>query len=69
MADDGVGIPPDELASIGTRFYRSTTARDTEGTGLGVAITREIADVHGGRLEVESEVGRGSTFRLRIPAR
>jgi signal transduction histidine kinase len=67
VTDSGVGIPSDELPRIGQRFYRASSAETIQGTGLGLAIAREILERHGGQLEVESEVGIGSTFRARLP--
>lgn len=67
VTDQGVGIPPEELARIGERFFRASTTTSMPGTGLGLAITREIVERHGGRLEIESEPGRGSRFRIRLP--
>ena len=71
VADDGAGIPSDELPRIFERFYRVDAARSraTGGTGLGLAIVKHVADLHDGRIEVESRLGQGSTFRLRIPVR
>jgi two-component system, OmpR family, sensor kinase len=68
VSDEGVGIPADEVPRLKERFYRASTAGDAQGTGLGLAITQEIVERHGGRLEVESQVGAGSTFRIRLPA-
>ena len=68
VADSGVGIPQEELERIGERFFRASTAGDAPGTGLGIAIARELVELHGGRLEAESVVGKGSTFRIRLPA-
>jgi signal transduction histidine kinase len=67
VADEGPGIPTDELARISERFFRASTARDVKGTGLGLTISREIAELHGGRLEVRSTVGVGSQFRVHLP--
>lgn len=67
VSDDGVGIPPAELERIGERFFRASTTTNMPGTGLGLAITREIVERHGGRLEIESEVGKGSSFRITLP--
>ncbi len=61
--DRGRGIPPQDLENIFKPFY---TTRHS-GTGLGLSITREVVERHGGRIEVESEVGRGSTFRIALP--
>ncbi len=71
VTDNGTGIPSDELPRIFERFYRVDAARSraTGGTGLGLAIVKHVADLHDGRIEVESRLGRGSTFRLRIPVR
>ncbi len=68
VADNGVGIPADEIERVGERFFRASTAGQENGTGLGLAISREIAELHGGALAVSSEEGRGSTFRLVLPA-
>src|SRR5690606_35391835 len=71
VIDHGIGIPAKDLDRIFERFYRTDQARsrDTGGTGLGLAIVRHIAVNHGGRVTVESTVGVGSTFTLRLPAR
>jgi len=71
VTDNGTGIPSDELPRIFERFYRVGEARSraTGGTGLGLAIVKHVADLHDGRIEVESRLGRGSSFRLRIPVR
>ena len=70
VRDTGPGIPPDEQSHIFERFYRSDHARSREagGTGLGLAISQVIAEAHGGRIEVESRIGAGSTFTVRLPA-
>jgi two-component system sensor histidine kinase SenX3 len=70
VSDEGIGIPSDEIHRIFERFYRVDKARSraTGGTGLGLAIVRHVAENHGGRVEVESELGAGSTFRLLVPA-
>jgi signal transduction histidine kinase len=67
VVDKGVGVPADEIGRLGERFFRASTAGDASGTGLGITITKELVDLHRGSLEVESEVGSGSIFRLRIP--
>jgi two-component system phosphate regulon sensor histidine kinase PhoR len=69
VADNGVGIPTRDLPRVFERFYRVDVARsrDTGGTGLGLAIVKHVAELHGGRVEVESELGAGSTFRLYLP--
>jgi len=69
IGDTGVGIPADHLPFIFDRFYRVDKVRtDGEGgTGLGLAIATSIARMHGGSIEVESRVGEGTTFRIRLP--
>jgi len=69
VADQGYGIPPEHQASIFEKFFRVPRVEDadTPGTGLGLALVREIAELHGGRVTVESEAGAGSTFTLRLP--
>lgn len=69
VRDDGIGISPEEQMSLFTRFYRTESARQAAvpGVGLGLAITKTLADAHGGTVTVASTVGEGSTFRLSIP--
>jgi signal transduction histidine kinase len=66
--DQGWGIPADELPYVFDRFYRAKTGKKVgEGLGLGLYIARLIAEAHGGRIWVESEVGKGSTFVFSLP--
>jgi len=69
ISDTGIGIPEDALPSIFERFYRVDKARSRAdgGSGLGLAICKHIAEDHGGRMEVESRVDKGSTFRVLLP--
>jgi signal transduction histidine kinase len=67
VRDTGVGIPEEELPRIFERFYRADKARTRGGAGLGLAIARQIAEAHGGTIEVRSTQGKGSTFILQIP--
>jgi two-component system OmpR family sensor kinase len=67
VQDTGIGIPPDVLPHIFDRFYRAQR-EGRKGVGLGLSIARWIAEAHGGHLDVESEVGQGSTFTLWLPA-
>jgi two-component system phosphate regulon sensor histidine kinase PhoR len=70
VTDTGVGIPTRDLPRIFERFYRVDRARsrETGGTGLGLAIVKHVVENHGGTVEVRSELGRGSTFEVRLPA-
>jgi PAS domain S-box-containing protein len=68
-ADQGYGIPEADLSRIFEKFYRVPRVQDAgvPGTGLGLSLVREIAELHHGSVSVKSDVGRGSTFTLRIP--
>jgi two-component system phosphate regulon sensor histidine kinase PhoR len=70
VSDRGVGISPAEQARIFERFYRaeSARARNVRGSGIGLSLVKHIAEAHGGRVEVESAVGVGSTFTVYVPA-
>ena len=70
VEDHGIGIPTRDLERVFERFYRvdRARARDTGGTGLGLSIVRHVAYNHGGEVSVTSQEGRGSTFRLTLPA-
>jgi signal transduction histidine kinase len=70
ISDNGPGIPAEEQAHIFDRYYRRPTheqSSDTTGTGLGLPIARSLIQLHGGQLWVESEVGKGSTFFIKLP--
>ena len=68
VADDGHGIAEDEQPLLFERFFVSASDRAAGGSGLGLPIVLITAQAHGGRVEVESELGRGSVFRLIVPA-
>jgi len=67
VQDTGIGIPASDLTRIFERFYKTDRARTSGGTGLGLAIARHLVEAHGGKLWVESEEGRGSTFYFTVP--
>lgn len=67
VTDHGVGIAPEDLPHIFQRFYRARGPRKREGLGLGLFITRKLVEAHGGRIWVESQLGKGSTFYFTLP--
>jgi PAS domain S-box-containing protein len=69
VVDTGTGIPPEALPQLFNRFYRvpGANGRTHEGSGIGLSLVRELVKLHGGSIEVESTVGQGSLFRVRIP--
>ncbi|WP_102127633.1 sensor histidine kinase [Deinococcus planocerae] len=68
VRDDGPGVPPDVLARLGEPFYRPDASRSAGGHGLGLALVRRAAGLHGGTLTLESGPGKGFTATLRLPA-
>jgi PAS domain S-box-containing protein len=71
VADTGIGIPDDEQEKLFERLYRASSATDRHipGLGLGLTITKAIVEAHDGRISVESEIGKGTTFRVELPLR
>jgi two-component system phosphate regulon sensor histidine kinase PhoR len=71
VADQGIGIPENDLPRIFERFYRADKSRSSEhsGTGLGLSIVKHIAQLHGGSVEAESELGKGTTISVVLPVR
>jgi len=67
VTDRGTGIAEDAFPYLFDRFYRAKTALRAQGTGLGLHISKEIIEAHGGRIWVESKVGEGSTFSFNLP--
>jgi signal transduction histidine kinase len=69
VADTGVGIAPEDRNRIFEEFGQARGRNRAEGTGLGLTLTKQFVELHGGTIGVESEVGRGSTFTVRLPVR
>ncbi|MBI2836557.1 MAG: HAMP domain-containing histidine kinase, partial [Chloroflexi bacterium] len=67
VVDHGIGIPPEAMPHLFERFYRASDPMARGGAGLGLYITKQIIERHGGHIRVESELGRGSTFSFTIP--
>jgi two-component system, OmpR family, phosphate regulon sensor histidine kinase PhoR len=70
ITDTGIGVPKDEIARLGERFYRvdKTRSRELGGTGLGLSIVKHLMAAHKGRMEIESQLGRGTSVSLYFPA-
>ncbi len=71
VQDTGIGIPAEELQKVFERFYqvRSSQGTEVKGTGIGLTITKEIVELHGGKIWVESEVGKGTKFIFTLPVK
>lgn len=67
VQDSGIGIPPEDLARLFETFHRAKNVGNIQGTGLGMAIVKRAATLHGGSVNVESELGRGTTFTITLP--
>lgn len=68
VSDTGIGIPPEQLPRIFDRFYSvGQNEKDLTGTGIGLALTKELVELHHGRIEVESQAGQGAVFTVRFP--
>jgi len=68
VTDHGIGMRPDQVARVGERFYRADTSGKIPGTGLGMAIVKEIIELHGGSFTVDSDIGAGTTVVIWLPA-
>ncbi len=67
ISDTGAGIPEDEISKIFDKYYRASNTVGTEGSGLGLAVCKRILNLCGGEISAESEVGKGSTFTVKLP--
>jgi signal transduction histidine kinase len=67
VADTGIGIATHDLPRIWERLYRGDHSRAERGLGLGLSLVRAIVQAHGGTVDVHTELGRGSTFTVRLP--
>jgi two-component system phosphate regulon sensor histidine kinase PhoR len=70
VSDNGIGIAREHLSRLTERFYRvdGSRSRDTGGTGLGLSIVKHVVQRHGGEIDIQSEPGKGSTFKLVLPS-
>lgn len=71
VKDEGIGISEENMESLFDRFYRvdNSLSRKTEGTGIGLSLIKSIVEQHGGKIDVESKLGQGSTFKFELPVR
>jgi two-component system sensor histidine kinase BaeS len=67
VTDTGPGIPPDERALVWDRFYRGRSGRFADGSGIGLAVVKELVDAHGGRITIGEANGGGARFTVRLP--
>ncbi|OGU77338.1 MAG: hypothetical protein A2V93_11875 [Ignavibacteria bacterium RBG_16_34_14] len=69
ISDSGIGIPKEKMSKIFDRFYQvdGSHTREQEGTGIGLALTKELVELHKGKIEVESEEGKGTTVTISLP--
>lgn len=67
VKDNGVGILAEDISKIFEPFYRGQNARNEKGIGLGLSLVKQVVDLHGGKIEVQSELGKGTTFLITIP--
>ncbi len=70
VTDTGIGIAQEDLPKVFERFWRADQSRDarTGGSGIGLAVTKRLVELHNGKIEVESELGKGSTFKFSLPS-
>ncbi|MEG1830659.1 MAG: sensor histidine kinase, partial [Raoultibacter sp.] len=69
VSDDGCGISAEDIPLIFDRFVRGSAPKQSSGSGLGLALVKELVDFYGGTIEVTSEVGQGSVFTVQLPVK
>ena len=69
IEDEGIGIPPNEIPKIFERFYRVDRTKAKGSSGLGLSIVKNVIDIHGGRIDVKSSIGKGSSFIIYLPSK
>jgi signal transduction histidine kinase len=67
VADQGIGIPPEEIPHLFESFHRASNVGAIQGTGLGLAIVKNAVEIHGGAIEVASTLGQGTVFTVSLP--
>ncbi len=67
VSDSGIGIPSSEVPYVFNKFYRASNVQNTAGTGLGLSIVKSVAEIHGGRVWVDSTDGKGTKFTVVLP--
>lgn len=67
IQDHGIGIPPESLPTLFQPFQRASNAKNIKGTGLGLTVVKECVDMHGGNIQVSSEIGQGTRFMVMLP--
>ncbi len=67
VADQGIGIPADEIGHLFESFHRASNEGSVQGTGLGLAIVKNAVEMHRGHIEVRSELGQGTMYTVRMP--
>jgi two-component system phosphate regulon sensor histidine kinase PhoR len=67
VEDNGVGIPAEDISKIFEPFYRGRNTKNEKGIGLGLSLVKQVVDLHGGKIKVQSELGKGSLFSIIIP--
>ncbi|NJO94271.1 MAG: HAMP domain-containing histidine kinase, partial [Hydrococcus sp. RM1_1_31] len=69
IRDYGIGIPESEQEKLFDSFHRASNVGNISGTGLGLAIVKKSVDLHGGTIEINSQIGEGTTFTVTIPCK